>query len=320
MGKCEVQMALPRTGGQVLLTAGSNCAHEVVGVTNRFVLKICKRGEKMQAIILAAGYATRMYPLTENTPKALLPLRGKPVIDHIVAQLDTLPNVKNIYVVTNSKFYPSFCRWSHAFNTENTSQEPGILSKPDAVSASPEMRIEVLDDGTTSNENRRGAVGDVLFAIREKKIDDELVVIAGDNYFADEGDLAAQFALFRKTGCDTLCGKELHDPARLKNFGIAQLAEDGKLLHFEEKPQNPRSNIVVYAAYFFRRETVPLFEKYLAEGNSPDNIGSFPQWLYKFCDVYTHKLQGDCHDIGSIEEYENLGGVAPKPPQGDKSP
>ncbi|MCL2225282.1 MAG: nucleotidyltransferase family protein [Defluviitaleaceae bacterium] len=238
----------------------------------------------MQAIILAAGYATRMYPLTENTPKALLPLRGKPMIDYIVEQLNNLPDVQNIYVVSNSKFYPHFCEW--------------------AKTVSSEIPIEILDDGTTSNENRRGAVGDVHFAITEKDIDDELIVIAGDNYFTY--DLREQLALFRKTGCDTLCGKELNDPEKLKSFGIAVLAPDGKLLNFEEKPQNPKSNIVIYAAYFFQKQTTALVEKFLQEGNSPDNIGSFPQWLYKFLDVYTYKMNGECYDIGTIEMYNEM--------------
>lgn len=238
----------------------------------------------MQAIILAAGYATRMYPLTENTPKALLPLRGKPIIEYIVEQINRLVEVENIIVVSNSKFYPHFCEWAKT-----------ALSK---------IPVAVLDDGTTSNENRRGAVGDVFFAINEFGIDDELLVIAGDNYFTY--DLREQLEFFRRTGCDTLCGKEFPNKEMLSSFGIALLAPDGKLLDFEEKPQKPKSDIVIYAAYFFRKDTTQLFEKYLAEGNNPDNIGSFPQWLYKFRDVYTYKMDGDCYDIGTIEMYNEM--------------
>lgn len=238
----------------------------------------------MKAIILAAGYATRMYPLTENTPKPLLPIRGKAVVDYIVEQVNLLPEVDEIFVVTNSKFFPHFCEW--------------------AENAPSRAKISVLDDGTTSNENRRGAVGDVFFTITEKKIDDELVIIGGDTYFTY--DLREQLAVFRKTGCDTLSALELDDPERLKSFGIAVLAPDGKLLDFEEKPQNPKSNMVVYATYFFRKETTPLFEEFLAEGNSPDNIGSFPQWLMKNHDLYAYKIRGECHDIGSIEMYNRL--------------
>jgi len=129
-------------------------------------------------------------------------------------------------------------------------------------------------------------------------------VLAGDNYFTY--DLREQLEVFRKTGCDTLCGKELNEPEKLKNFGIAVLAPDGKLLDFEEKPQNPKSNIVIYAVYFFRKETISLFEKYLTEDNSSDNIGSFPQWIYNFCDIYIYKMNGECYDIGTIEIYNEM--------------
>ncbi|MCL1884015.1 MAG: nucleotidyltransferase family protein [Defluviitaleaceae bacterium] len=242
----------------------------------------------MKAIILVAGYATRMYPLTENTPKALLPLRGKAVIDYIIEKINDLPEVDEIFVVSNSKFFPHFSDW--------------------AKTAPTKLKIEVLDDGTTDNSNRRGAVGDVQFAISEKSITDEIVVIAGDNYFTY--DLRDQYDFYRKTGHDTLTGKELDDIEMLKSFAVATLDDNGKVLELEEKPAVPKSNMAIYATYFFRKETVPLFEKYLSEGNNADLIGAFPQWLYKLHDVYTYKMDGDCYDIGTIEMYErmNVGG------------
>jgi len=238
----------------------------------------------MKAIILAAGYATRMYPLTQNTPKPLLPLRGKAVIDYIIEQINHLPDVDEIFVVTNSKYYPHFCEW--------------------AKTAPNKPSIEVLDDGTTSNKDRRGAVGDVFFTVTERSIDDELVVIAGDNYFTYE--LREQYDVFRKTGRDTLAGKEFYDEEKIKAFAVALLDPNGKVLDLEEKPQKPKSNLAIYATYFFRKDTVPLFKKYLEEGNNPDLIGAFPQWLYKFRDVYAYKMNGECYDIGTIEMYEEM--------------
>jgi glucose-1-phosphate thymidylyltransferase len=238
----------------------------------------------MKAIILVAGYATRMYPLTENTPKALLPVRGKPVINYIVEQINNLPAVDEIFVVSNDKFFPHFSEW--------------------AKRAPANVSIEVLNDGTTSNENRRGAVGDVFFAINEKNISDEIVVIAGDNYFTY--DLREQYDFYRKIGCDTITGKELDNIEQLKAFAVAVLAPDGKVLDLEEKPASPKSNMGIFATYFFRKETVPLFEKYLAEGNNADLIGAFPQWLYKIHDVYAYTMNGDCYDIGTIEMYEEI--------------
>jgi len=236
----------------------------------------------MKAIILAAGYATRMYPLTENQPKALLPFKGKTVLDFIMDELNRMPYVDKIYVVTNSKFYPHFSEW--------------------AKKASANASIEVLDDGTTNNENRRGAVGDVHFTISEKSIDDDLLIIAGDNYITY--DLREQYEVFRSTGCDTIAGKELDDVEQLKALAVAVLDPDGKVLDLEEKPANPKSNMAIYATYFHRKDTVPLFKQYLDEGNNPDLIGAFPQWLYKKRDVYAYKMNGDCFDIGTIEMYK----------------
>ncbi|MCL2287212.1 MAG: nucleotidyltransferase family protein [Firmicutes bacterium] len=238
----------------------------------------------MKAIILLAGYATRMYPLTENMPKALLPIKGKPVIDYIVEQINKLPQVDTIYAVTNSKFFPHFSKW--------------------ATTSSTSIPIEVLDDGTTSNENKRGAIGDIFFAITEKNIDDELFVVAGDNYFTY--DLTEQYEVFRKTGCDTVAGKELDDIEQLKAFAVAKLDENGKVLHLVEKPDKPESNIGIFASYFYRKDTIPLFRRYLEEGNNPDSPGYFPGWLYKIRDIYAYTMNGDCYDIGTIEMYEQI--------------
>jgi len=238
----------------------------------------------MKAIILVAGYATRMYPLTENQPKALLPLKGKAVIDYIIEQINKLPEVDTIYIVSNSKFFPHFSEW--------------------AKTAPTTIPVEVLDDGTTTNANRRGAVGDIYFTITEKNIDDEIFVVAGDNYFTY--DLKEQYDVFRKTGCDTIAGKELDDIEQLKAFAVAKLDENGKVLDLVEKPQNPESNIAIYATYFYRKDTVPLFKKYLEEGNDPDPPGSFPQWLHKKRDVYNYTMNGDCYDIGTIAMYEEM--------------
>ena len=242
----------------------------------------------MKAIILLAGYATRMYPLTENQPKALLPLKGKPVIDYIIDQMNQIPAIDTIYAVTNTKFYPHFTEW--------------------AKTAPTTIPIEVLDDGTTTNENRRGAIGDIFFTIQEKNIQDELFIVAGDNYFTY--DLKEQYDLYKATGCDTLAGKQLDDIEMLKAFAVAKLDPNGKVLDLVEKPAQPESDIAIYATYFYKKETVPLFKTYLDEGNNQDPPGGFPQWLHKRQDVYAYKMNGDCYDIGTIEMYEEMNGRA----------
>jgi len=245
----------------------------------------------MKVIILAAGYATRMYPLTLNQPKALLPLRGKPVIDYIIEQVERLSAVDFIYVVSNHKFFPHFFDWA-------------------ARTRSP-VPIEVLNDGTREEDRRRGAVGDILFTLREKHIDDDIVVIAGDNYFTY--DLREQYEFFVKKNRDVLTAGRVADRETIKHFAVAELDEDGKVLSLVEKPEEPASDMAVYATYFYKRETLPLIEQYLAEGNNPDAPGYFPQWLHKRQDVYAYRMNGDCYDIGTIEVYEAMQCTAPVP-------
>lgn len=238
----------------------------------------------MKAIILAAGYATRLYPLTINRPKALLPINKKPIIDYIVEELNTIEELDEIYVVTNSRFAENFSDWAK-----------------DAPSRVP---IFVLDDGTTSDENKKGAVGDMGFVIEQKGIDDELLVIAGDNFFTYS--LRDYVDYYRKKGHDCVCVKKWPNEAELSKFGIALLDADGKVLDIEEKPQHPKSNTVVFATYLYRRETVPMIREYLAAGNNPDAPGNFPAWLYKRKDVYAYTFSGECYDIGTPESYREV--------------
>ncbi len=238
----------------------------------------------MKAIILAAGYATRLYPLTRNKAKALLPIGGKPMIDYIVEQMDTVAELDEIYVVTNSRFAAQFREW--------------------AAQAQSRLPISILDDGTTSDENRRGAIGDISFVINEKQIDDELMVVAGDNFFTYS--LRDYVAYFREKDCDCVCVKEWTDEKTLSQFGIALLDQDGRVLDIEEKPERPKSNMAVFAAYLYRQDTVPLFAEYLAAGNKPDAPGNFPAWLYRRKEVYAYVFEGECYDIGTPESYEEV--------------
>jgi len=243
------------------------------------------KGRKyLKAIILAAGYATRMYPLTENQPKALLPLKGKIMLDYIVEQINKISCIDTIYVVTNTRFYKNFLDWSKVAPTS--------------------LPIEVLDDGTSSNETRLGAIGDIQFTIEQKNINDELFIVAGDNYFTY--DLCEQYEVFKNTGCDTIAGKELDDIEKLKAFAVAKLDHTGKVLELVEKPPEPQSNTAIFATYFYRKDTTPMFKQYLEEGNNPDPPGGFPQWLYKLRDIYAYIMNGDCYDIGTLEMYEEM--------------
>ncbi len=238
----------------------------------------------MKAIILAAGYATRLYPLTLHKSKALLPINKKPIIDYIIEEMNHVDGLEEIYVVTNSRFYDQFLDWAKT----STSSVP----------------ICILDDGTTDDSNKRGAIGDISFVIDQKKIDDELMVIAGDNFFTYS--LKDYVDFFHEKNRDCVCVKVWDDEASLSQFGIALLDEKGMVLDIEEKPQHPKSNTVVFAAYLYKKETVPLFETYLAEGNKRDAPGNFPAWLYRQKEVYAYTFSGECYDIGTPESYHEV--------------
>ncbi len=238
----------------------------------------------MKAIILAAGYATRLYPLTLHTPKALLPINQKAIIDYIVEELNTIQEIDAIYVVTNHRFADDFTTW--------------------AKTAPGKTPIEVIDDGTTDDTNKKGAVGDIGFVIEQKQIDDELLVIAGDNFFTYS--LRDYVNYYREKGHDCVCVKKWPNPEELKQFGVALLDADGKVLDIEEKPTQPKSDTAVFATYLYKQDTVPLFAEYLAAGNNPDAPGNFPAWLYRRKDVYAYTFSGECYDIGTPESYREV--------------
>lgn len=238
----------------------------------------------MKAIILAAGYATRLYPLTINKPKALLTINEKPIINYIVEQINTIDVVDEIYVVTNHKFIDSFADWQNEIESK--------------------AKITVLDDGTTSEQDRKGAIGDIAFVIQKMNINDELLVVAGDNFFTYP--LKNYYDFYKQKDKDCVCVKVWNDEKTLRNFGIALLDQNNKVLDIEEKPENPKSNTVVFAMYLYQKDTIPLFEKYLSQGNNPDAPGNFPAWLYKQKEVYAYTFKGECYDIGTPESYQEV--------------
>jgi len=238
----------------------------------------------MKAIILAAGYATRLYPLTINTPKPLLEINGKPILDYICDEIESISDIDQIYVVTNHKFFDKFNTWRY---NKNTSE-----------------RIKVIDDGTMSDETKLGAIGDIKFVIDKEKIDDDLLVIVGDSIFTYR--LIDFYDFFKKTNKDCICVHELDDVNELRRFAVAVLDADNKVLDLEEKPQNPKSNLAVYGTYIYRKDTLPLFNDYLASGNKPDAPGYFPEWLHKRKDVYAYRFIGECYDIGTPESYREI--------------
>ncbi len=236
----------------------------------------------MKAIVLAAGYAMRLYPLTKDKPKALLEIGGRTMLDYLMDELASVPEIDEAILVTNSRFYGQFVDWA-------------------AGRSFPGLSVRVLDDGTDTNENRLGAIGDMRFALEKTGIADDVLVAAADNLFTFRLDDFVES--FRKTGKDTLLAKAMGRTEDLKRFAIATLDEKGRVIGLVEKPQNPPTDIAVYALYLYRRDTLPLVERYLREGNNPDAPGHFPEWLYKIRDVRAYLFTGECVDIGTPDAY-----------------
>ena len=236
----------------------------------------------MKGIILAAGYATRLYPLTLDRPKALLEIAGVPIVERIALQMSSVGAISEILVVTNHKFAAHFYKWHEG------------LVCPKAV--------KILDDLTTSEETRLGAIGDIQFIIEREGIDEDVMIIAGDSIFTFE--LADFYDYYISTGKDCVVAKDWEDAEQLKRFAVAKLAPDDRILNLVEKPAQPESNTAIFAAYAFTRETTASFARYLAEGNKPDAPGYFVQWLYERTDVYAYRISGDIYDIGTKKAFD----------------
>ena len=232
----------------------------------------------MKAIILAGGYATRLQPLTDDLSKCLLPVGGKPMVDWILDGIRAVGEVDDVHVVTNRRFARDFEHW-----------------------ATFKDGVTVHDDGTSSNEDRLGAVGDIAFTLERAEIDDDVLVIAGDNLFGyDLGDLVV---FQRKKGVASAVA--VHDVGDLRlasQYGIVEVAGDDRVVGFVEKPSEPASTLAATATYVFHREHVPLVERYLAEGNAPDQAGSFVAWLHAREPVYAYWFTGTWLDIGDKEQ------------------
>ena len=191
----------------------------------------------MKAIILAAGYATRLYPLTKNRAKALLPINNIPIASYITKQINNLPNVNYIYVVSNNKFAKDFFEWQKNIQCES------------------KIKIKIINDGSEEDKNKKGAIGDINFVIEQENIDEDVIIIAGDNFFTF--DLREFYDFAHKIKKDCVCAKEYKNQKKefLKRFAIGLTDKNNKLIDLLEKPEEPKSNLVVYANYIYKRET-----------------------------------------------------------------
>ncbi len=234
----------------------------------------------MKALILAAGYATRLWPLTKNTPKPLLEVKGRPIIEHIAKHFSEIKGIEAIYIVTNEKFTQDFEDWASRYRSA--------------------IPIKVINDLTASNDDRLGAVGDMRYAIKETKIDDDLLVIAGDNLFEYRLSDFQRFFLEKKAS--VVACKDMGSIEEVRGkLGVVEVDTSGRITGFEEKPEEPKSALASTACYIFTRVDIREIGQYIELGNRPDNAGDFVKWLSRHKPVYAFVFKEKWYDIGSFE-------------------
>ncbi len=236
----------------------------------------------MKCLILAAGYATRLYPLTENFPKPLLAVQGKTILDWLIDDIDTLGVVDEYVVISNHKFAHHFDKW--------------VAGKA--------QRITVVDDGTGTNETRLGAVRDIQYAIDALGLDDDMLVIAGDNLLDFS---LTKFITYTQTK-NTSCIMRYYEanPEKLKKCGVVTIDGNDKIIDMAEKPAEPKSNWCCPPFYYYTREDAKLVKVGVQSGCGVDAPGSYIAWLCTQTPIHAMEMPGKRYDIGNLESYKRV--------------
>lgn len=237
----------------------------------------------MKIIILCAGYATRLYPLTKDRPKPLLRVADKPIIEYILDGAKELPDLDGVYIVTNDKFAGHFEKWQQTYTY-------------------PYM-IEVVNDMTTSNDDRLGAIGDIHYVVKERNIDDDILVIGGDNLY--DLDLADFVHFAQDKQSAAIAVYDVKDKELAKKYGLVEVDENKRVIAFQEKPQEPKTTLASLALYYYSTHTLEALLRYITEGNNADQPGHFVAWLAKNEKVYAYSFDGTWFDIGDFKSLEN---------------
>lgn len=238
----------------------------------------------MKCLILGAGYATRLYPLTKDRPKPLLPVAGVPILQRICEPLMQVKGLDKIYIVTNHRFAGHYHNWHRDYQNHR---------------ALP-VGIDIWDDGTQSPDDRLGAIGDITFVVEKAKVDDDLMIIAGDNLIEFS---LQDFAAAAQSKGASVCVKDLKSKKLISLYGAVELNKQGRVVGFEEKPPKPKTTLASIGVYYFGKQHLPLFQQYLAEGHSKDAPGYFLQWVHERIEVFGYVIDGEWFDIGDIDSY-----------------
>jgi glucose-1-phosphate thymidylyltransferase len=248
----------------------------------------------MNVLILAAGYATRLYPLTLNKAKPLLLVGGKPIIEWLVDNLAGIPDVETIYVVTNNKFEADFQAWSQTYQKRH-----------------PEFKFRIVNDGSTSDDDKLGAIGDIDLVVTQENLShNSLLIAAGDNLFTNS---LADFVAYARSTEVTVAVYDVGDIEAIKKYGNIAVDAQGIMTRFEEKPQKPQGTLAAIALYYYSPAVLSLLRTYLSAGNNADQPGRFVEWLYTRKPVKTFQIKGRWLDIGSKETLENAARILASP-------
>ena len=236
----------------------------------------------MKCLILAAGYATRLYPLTENFPKPLLTVGEKTILDHLVDDIDLSGAIDEYVVISNHKYACHFEDWAKTKT----------------------QKVTVVDDGTDTNETRLGAVKDIQFAIDKLSLDSDMLVIAGDNVLDFSLTKFISYAKAKNTSCIMRYFEPEHK--KLIKCGVVTTDENDKVLRMTEKSPTPETNWCCPPFYYYTKEDARLVETGIAEGCGTDAPGSYIAWLCGKTDVHAMEMPGSRYDIGNLESYEKV--------------
>lgn len=235
----------------------------------------------MDAILLCAGYGTRLYPLTKNKPKPLLPVAGRPMLDYVLDRVLEIPRLGKIYVVTNDRFSTHFQEWA------KTKKNPNI---------------RIVNDGTKNENERLGAIGDLSFVIRNFGARNDIGIFAGDNLFHfNLKDFAAFAQSHRPHG--TIGVVDVKDLQLATQYGIVKLDQNARVVEFLEKPKQPLSTLASTGIYWLAKEGIDFLDRYIQEGHNADRLGDYMTWLVQQDRLYAYRFEGDWFDIGDLDSY-----------------
>ncbi len=235
----------------------------------------------MKAVIMAGGFAKRMWPLTTGRPKPLLMISGKPIVEHIVENLENVRSIDKIYIATNKKFEDHFNNWIKTTKLDG--------------------KIKLIIEPASKEEEKKGSIGALDYLINTEQINDDLIVVAGDNLF--DFRLKDFVDYYHEKKGVVIAFYDIGDLLAAQKFGVGELDSNGKLVDFLEKPEKPKSTFVSTGCYIFPKDVLKTVSTYLKDKNNPDAPGYFISWLYKKLAIYGFKFKGKWYDVGSFEAY-----------------